>query len=131
MSDFEQERYQKGMEILRRWAAKRRDEPKRLYPDLYDLSVGYLFARSGRVHISAPRPRADHDGVQHRAGTAERKRIRTTAAPSTIGLSHEEFMELIIQVGHYAAGRHGPRAHQYEEVSTRMPRKKRRRNNAR
>ena len=54
MSDFEQERWNKGMEILKQMG--RQDtmtNQKELYPDLYNLSVGYLFGEIwSRPHLS-------------------------------------------------------------------------------
>ena len=54
MSDFEQERFKKGMDVLQKMG---REETmmnqKRIYPDLYDLSVGYLFGEIwSRGHLS-------------------------------------------------------------------------------
>ena len=54
MSDFEKERFRKGMEVLKKMG---REETmmnqKRLYPDLYELSVGYLFGEIwSRGHLS-------------------------------------------------------------------------------
>jgi len=41
MSDFEQERWDKGMEVLRKMGREKTMlNQKELYPDLYKLSVG-------------------------------------------------------------------------------------------
>jgi 4-carboxymuconolactone decarboxylase len=102
MSDYE-ERYKRGMELLKKMG--REDlmmEQKALSPDLYDMSVGHLFgdvwARPGlslrerqlvtlAANIAMARPTGNFSHYR----SAEH-----------IGITREEIMEVIIQVGHYA-----------------------------
>jgi 4-carboxymuconolactone decarboxylase len=107
MSDFEQERWDKGMEVLRKMGREKTMlNQKELYPDLYKLSVGYLFGEIwSRGHL-----------------TLRERELITMACNICMARpngthSHEEIMELIIQVGHYAGW--PAMAHaviQYEEV---------------
>jgi 4-carboxymuconolactone decarboxylase len=102
MGDYEK-RTQRGVAILRKMGRERTMlNQKELYPDLYNLSVGYLFgeiwSRPGlslrerqlitmASNISLARPLGTHShyrSAQH------------------IGITKEEIMELIIQVGAYA-----------------------------
>ena len=118
MSDFKKERFKKGMEILKKMGREgTMMNQKRIYPDFYDLSVGYLFGEIwSRGHLSL-RDRelitmASNIALARPNGTHSHYR-----SAKHIGLSHEEIMELIIQVGHYAGW--PAMAHaliQYEEV---------------
>ncbi|MDH3288234.1 MAG: carboxymuconolactone decarboxylase family protein [Betaproteobacteria bacterium] len=103
MSDFEQDRMNKGMEILKQMG--RQDtmmNQKELYPDLYNLSVGYLFGEIwSRPHLSV-RDRelitmASNIALARPHGTHSHYR-----SAKHLGITHEEIMELIIHVGHYA-----------------------------
>jgi len=102
MGDFD-ERMKKGFEVL---TAMGRENTmlhfKDLYPDLYTLSVGYLFGEIwSRPHltlrerelitlasnISLARPQGNQSHYQ---------------SAKKLGITHEEIMEVIIQVGHYS-----------------------------
>lgn len=117
-SDFEQQRMEKGMEVLRKMGRENTMmNQKALYPDLYDLSVGYLFGEIwSRPHLSL-RDRqlitmACNIALARPNGTQSHYR-----SAKHIGISKEEIMELIIHVGHYAGW--PAIAHaviQYEEV---------------
>jgi 4-carboxymuconolactone decarboxylase len=118
MSEFEQERFRKGMEILK---AMGREETmmnqKRLYPDLYNLSVGALFGEIwSRPHLSIRERElitmASNIALARPNGTHSHYR-----SAKHIGITHEEIMELIIQVGMYAGWPTMSHALiQYEEV---------------
>lgn len=101
IGDFD-ERMKKGFKVL---TAMGREKTilhfKDLYPDLYTLSVGYLFGEIwSRLHltlrerelitlasnISLARPQ----GNQSRYQSAKK-----------LSITHEEIMEVIIQIGHY------------------------------
>lgn len=103
MSEFEQERMRKGFEVLKEMG--RLDtmmNQKELYPDLYNLSVGYLFGEIWtRPHLSM-RDRelitlASNIALARPAGTHSHYR-----SAQHIGLTREQIMEIIIHVGHYA-----------------------------
>ena len=118
MSDFEQERWDKGMEVLRKMGREKTMlNQKELYPDLYKLSVGYLFGEIwSRGHLTLRERElitmACNICMARPNGTHSHYR-----SAKHIGITHEEIMELIIQVGHYAGW--PAMAHaviQYEEV---------------
>jgi 4-carboxymuconolactone decarboxylase len=118
MSDFEKDRFKKGMEVLRKMGREKTMlNQKELYPDLYDLSVGYLFGEIwSRGHLSLRERElitmACNICMARPNGTHSHYR-----SAKHIGITHEEIMELIIQVGHYAGW--PTMAHaiiQYEEV---------------
>ena len=118
MSDFEQERFRKGMDILRRMGREQTMmDQKRLYPGLDDLSVGYLFGEIwSRPHLNLRERQlitmASNIALARPHGTHSHYR-----SAKHLGITHEEIMELIIQVGHYAGW--PAMAHalvQYEEV---------------
>ena len=90
---------------------------KELYPELYDLSVGYLFGEIwSRPHLSI----RDRELITMACNIALARPHGTHShyrSARHIGLTHEEIMELIIQCGHYAGW--PAIAHaiiQYEEV---------------
>ena len=118
MSDFEKDRWEKGMEVLRKMGREKTMlNQKELYPDLYELSVGYLFGEVwSRGHLSLRERElitmACNICMARPNGTHSHYR-----SAKHIGITHEEIMELIIQVGHYAGW--PTMAHaiiQYEEV---------------
>ena len=118
MSDFEKERFEKGMEVLRKMGREKTMlNQKELYPDLYDLSVGYLFGEIwSRGHLTLRERElitmACNICMARPNGTHSHYR-----SAKHLGINHEEIMELIIQVGHYAGW--PAMAHaliQYEEV---------------
>ena len=102
MSDYE-ERYKRGMELLKKMGREElMMDQKDLYPELYEISVGHLFgdvwARPGlslrerqlvtlAANIALARPSGNHSHYR---------------SSKHIGITHEEIMEVIIQVGHYA-----------------------------
>jgi 4-carboxymuconolactone decarboxylase len=102
-SDFEQERWQKGMEILKQMGREHTMmNQKELYPDLYNLSLGYLFGEIwSRPHLDL-RDRelitlAANIALARPAGTHSHYR-----SAQHLGITKEQIMELIIHVGHYA-----------------------------
>lgn len=103
MSDFEQERMKRGFEVLREMG--RLDtmmNQKELYPDLYNLSVGYLFGEIWtRPHLNIRERElitlAANIALARPAGTHSHYR-----SAQHIGITKEQIMELIIHVGHYA-----------------------------
>jgi 4-carboxymuconolactone decarboxylase len=103
MSDFEKERFEKGMEVLRKMGREKTMlNQKELYPDLYDLSVGYLFGEIwSRGHLTLRERElitmACNICMARPNGTHSHYR-----SAKHLGINHEEIMELIIQVGHYA-----------------------------
>ena len=103
MSDFEKERFEKGMEVLRKMGREKTMlNQKELYPDLYDLSVGYLFGEIwSRGHLTLRERElitmACNICMARPNGTHSHYR-----SAKHIGITHEQIMELIIQVGHYA-----------------------------
>ena len=102
MSDYE-ERYKRGMELLKKMGREElMMDQKELCPELYEISVGHLFgdvwARPGlslrerqlvtlAANIALARPSGNHSHYR---------------SSKHIGITHEEIMEVIIQVGHYA-----------------------------
>jgi 4-carboxymuconolactone decarboxylase len=102
MSDYKKERFERGMAVLKKMGRENlMMEQKALSPDLYDMSVGHLFG-----------------DVWSRPGLALRERQLVTLAANIamarptgnyshyrsaehIGITREEIMEVIIQVGHY------------------------------
>src|SRR5215510_4754648 len=118
MSDFEKRRFDKGMEVLKQMGRENTMmNQKELYPDLYNLSVGYLFGEIwSRPHLSI----RDRELITMACNIALARPNGTHShyrSARHIGLTKEEIMELIIQVGHYAGW--PTIAHaiiQYEEV---------------
>jgi len=117
-SDFEKRRFDKGMEVLKQMGREHTMmNQKELYPDLYNLSVGYLFGEIwSRPHLSI----RDRELITMACNIALARPNGTHShyrSAKHIGLTKEEIMELIIQVGHYAGW--PAIAHaiiQYEEV---------------
>ena len=117
-SDFERQRMEKGMEVLKKMGREHTMmNQKELYPDLYNLSVGYLFGEIwSRPHLSI----RDRELITMACNIALARPNGTHShyrSAKHIGLSKEEIMELIIHVGHYAGW--PAIAHaiiQYEEV---------------
>lgn len=111
-------RMKKGFEVLKKMGRLgTMMNQKALYPDLYDLSVGYLFGEIWtRPHLSI-RDRelitlASNIALARPAGTHSHYR-----SAKHLGFTKEEIMEIIIHVGHYAGW--PAIAHaliQYEEV---------------
>jgi 4-carboxymuconolactone decarboxylase len=118
MSDFEKKRFKKGMDVLKKMGREQTMmNQKRIYPELYDLSVGYLFGEiCARPHLSV----RDRELITMAANIALARPNGTHShyrSAKHLGFTHEEIMELIIHVGHYAGW--PAIAHaliQYEEV---------------
>ena len=111
-------RMKKGFEVLKEMGRLgTMMNQKELYPELYDLSVGYLFGEIWtRPHLSL-RDRelitlAANIALARPAGTHSHYR-----SARHLGFTRAEIMEIIIHVGHYAGW--PAIAHaliQYEEV---------------
>ena len=102
MSDYE-DRYKRGMELLKKMGREElMMDQKALCPELYEMSVGHLFgdvwSRPGlslrdrqlvtlAANIALARPSGNYSHYR---------------SSKHIGITHEEIMEVIIQVGHYA-----------------------------
>jgi 4-carboxymuconolactone decarboxylase len=102
MGDYE-DRMKKGFEILKQMG--REDtmlNQKELYPDLYNLSVGYLFGEIwSRPHLSL----RDRELITMASNISLARPVGTHShyrSAQHIGITKEEIMELIIQCGHYA-----------------------------
>lgn len=96
------DRMKKGMEIL---TAMGREETmlnqKELYPDLYNLSVGHLFGEIwSRPHLNL-RERQLITLASNIAMARPQGNQSHYQSAKKLGISHEEIMEVIIQVGHY------------------------------
>jgi 4-carboxymuconolactone decarboxylase len=96
-------RMKKGLEVLKEMGRlETMMNQKALYPELYDLSVGYLFGEIwSRPHLSI-RDRelitlAANIALARPAGTHSHYR-----SAQHLGFTKEEIMETIIHVGHYA-----------------------------
>jgi len=96
-------RMKKGFEVLRKMGRLgTMTNQKALYPELYDLSVGYLFGEIwSRPHLNI-RDRelitlASNIALARPAGTHSHYR-----SAMHLGFTQEEIMETIIHVGHYA-----------------------------
>ena len=118
MSAFEKQRMKKGMQVLRRMGREQTMfNQKEQYPDLYDLSVGYLFGEIwSRPHLTLRERElitlASNISLARPHGTHSHYR-----SAKHLGFTHEEIMEVMIQVGMYAGW--PAIAHalvQYEEV---------------
>jgi 4-carboxymuconolactone decarboxylase len=102
MSDFEQKRFKKGMDVLKKMGREQTMmNQKRIYPDLYDLSVGYLFGEIwSRGHLSL----RERELITLAANIAMARPVGTHShyrSAKHIGISKEEIMEVIMHVGHY------------------------------
>lgn len=103
MSDYKKERFERGMKVLKEMGRESlMMEQKELSPDLYDISVGHLFGDVwGRPGLSL----RDRQLITLAANIAM---VRPTGnyshyrSAEHIGITRDEIMELIIQVGHYA-----------------------------
>ena len=103
MSDYKKERYDRGMALLKKMGRENlMMDQKALSQDLYEMSVGHLFgdvwARPGlslrerqlvtlAANIAMARPTGNHSHYR---------------SSEHIGITREEIIEVIIQVGHYA-----------------------------
>ena len=102
MSDYD-ERMKRGFEVLRQLG--RQDtmlNQKALYPDVYDLSVGYLFGEIWtRPHLTL----RERELITLAANIATARPNGTHShyrSARHIGITKEEIMEVIIHVGMYA-----------------------------
>ena len=102
MGDYEK-RMKKGFAILKRMGREKTMlNQLELYPDLYKLSVGYLFGEIWtRPHLSLRERQlitmASNIALARPVGTHSHYR-----SAQHIGITRKEIMELIIQVGQYA-----------------------------
>ena len=101
-SDFEKERFDKGMEVLKAMGREKTMlDQKELYPDLYDLSVGYLFGEIwSRGHLSL----RERQLITIAANVAMARPVGTHShyrSAKHLGITKEEIMEVIMHVGHY------------------------------
>ena len=101
-SEFEKKRFDKGMEVLKAMGReKTMQDQKELYPDLYDLSVGYLFGEIwSRGHLSL----RERELITIAANVAMARPVGTHShyrSAKHIGITKEEIMEVIMHVGHY------------------------------
>ena len=112
------DRLERGLEMLKKMG--REDtmlDQKELYPDLYDISAGHLF---GDVWSRPNLSLRDRQLVTLAANIALCRPSGNQShykSAKHIGITHEEIMETIIQVGHYAgwpAMAHAVK--QYQEV---------------
>lgn len=93
----------RGFEILKKMnRSHTMMDQKELYPDLYDLSVGYLFGEIWtRPHLNLRERQlitlAANIALARPTGTHSHYR-----SAKHIGVTKEEIMELIIHVGQYA-----------------------------
>ena len=96
-------RMKKGFEVLKEMGRlDTMTNQKRLYPELYDLSVGYLFGEIwSRPHLNIRERElitlAANIALARPHGTHSHYR-----SAKTLGFTKEEIMEVIIHVGHYA-----------------------------
>ena len=101
MSDY-QERFQRGMDLLKKMGRENlMMEQKVLSPDLYEMSVGHLF---GDVWARPGLSLRDRQLVTLAANIAMARPTGNFShyrSAEHIGITREEIMEVIIQVGHY------------------------------
>lgn len=102
MSDYKKERFERGMSLLKKMGRENLMlDQKALSEDLYEMSVGHLFgdvwARPGlslrerqlvtlAANIAMARPTGNHSHYR---------------SSEHLGITREEIIEVIIQVGHY------------------------------
>ena len=101
-SDFEKKRFDKGMEVLTKMGREKTMlNQKELYPDLYELSVGYLFGEIwSRGHLSL----RERELITIAANVAMARPVGTHShyrSAKHMGIKKEEIMEVIMHVGHY------------------------------
>jgi len=103
MNDLEQERWNKGMELLTQMGRQETMLNQKEYPDLYNLSVGFLFGEIwSRPHLNI-RDRqlatlAAAIAMAHPVGVGIPAHCRSALH---MGFTKEQIMELIIHVGMY------------------------------
>ena len=102
MSDYSKRR-DRGMKILKKMGREKLMlDQKALYPDLYEMSVGHLFGDVwGRPNLSL-RERQIVTLAANIALCRPTGNFSHYRSSKHIGITHEEIMEIIIQVGHYA-----------------------------
>ena len=101
-SEFEKKRFDKGMEVLTKMGREQTMlNQKELYPDLYDLSVGYLFGEIwSRGHLTL----RERELITIAANVAMARPVGTHShyrSAKHMGIKKEEIMEVIMHVGHY------------------------------
>lgn len=97
------ERMKRGFEVLKEMGRlETMLNQKDLYPDLYNLSVGYLFGEIWtRPHLNI----RERELITLAANIAMARPVGTHShyrSAQHIGITKEEIMEVIIHVGHYA-----------------------------
>ena len=101
MSDYK-ERFQRGMDLLKKMGRENlMMEQKALSPDLYEMSVGHLF---GDVWARPGLSLRDRQLVTLAANIAMARPTGNFShyrSAEHIGITREEILEVIIQVGHY------------------------------
>lgn len=103
MSKFEEKRKKKGLDVLRKMGRLgTMTNQKEIYPELYDLSLGYLFGEIWtRKHLTLHERQlitlAANIALARPEGTHSHYR-----SAKHLGFSKEKIMEIIIHVGQYA-----------------------------
>jgi 4-carboxymuconolactone decarboxylase len=101
MSDYDKRR-KRGMKVLQKMGRENLMlEQKALYPELYEMSVGHLF---GDVWARPGLSLRDRQLVTLAANIAMARPTGNFShyrSAEHIGITREEIMEVIIQVGHY------------------------------
>ena len=102
MSEFD-ERFKRGMEILQKMGREKTMlNQKELYPELYDISVGYLF---GEIWSRPQLSLRDREMITLASNIALARPVGTHShynSAMQVGITKEQIMELIIHVGMYA-----------------------------
>jgi 4-carboxymuconolactone decarboxylase len=102
LSDYE-DRYKRGMELLKKMGREElMMDQKALSPDLYEMSVGHLF---GDIWSRPGLSLRDRQLVTLAANIALARPTGNFShyrSSEHIGITRDEIMEVIIQVGHYA-----------------------------
>jgi len=97
------ERFKRGMEILKKMGREKTMlNQKELYPDLYDISVGYLF---GEIWSRPELSLRERELITLAANIAMARPVGTHSHYNSamhVGITKEQIMELIIHVGMYA-----------------------------
>jgi 4-carboxymuconolactone decarboxylase len=103
MVSFQNERMKKGFKVLKKMGRlQTMMDQKEFYPELYDLSVGYLFGEIWtRPHLTLH----ERELLSLAANIALARPMGTPShyrSAQHMGFSKEKIMEIIIHVGQYA-----------------------------
>ena len=102
MSDYKKERFESGMALLKKMGRENlMMDQKALSPELYEMSVGHLF---GDVWSRPGLSLRDRQLVTLAANIAMARPTGNYShyrSAEHIGITREEIIEVIIQVGHY------------------------------